>query len=230
MQSPINQTQIPVGLHGSLTSEAIEAKLQVLFSEIEELEKKRAEMIETMLRSMFEKDIKRLTEKGSKFQERMATYFEQPRDHKDRMYSRSWTFQEQGMFWDRDLEYKTTHKDRLMNDIAFEDGDFYGILMKSKEEDDLKTLKKQLDDLKTLKKQLDELFRAESDQMNIQVVINDENPLPEKRQSIWHVNNFYQHKKDQIKLHEDRRKEIKLVEGKITEVRTQLEKLCKSRN
>lgn len=220
MQSPINQTLTPVGLHGSLTSGEIEAKLQVLFFEIEELEKTRAEMSETMLRSSFEKDMKRLTETGSNFQERMEIYFEQPRDYKDCRFSKSWSFQEQAMFWDRDWKYKTTQKDRLMNDIAFKDGDFYGILMKSKEEDDLKTLKKQLD----------ELFKAESDQMNIQVVINEENPLPEKRYSPWNVNNFYQHKKDQIKLHEERRKEIKLIEGKITEVRTQLEKLCKSQN
>lgn len=219
MQSPINQTPIPVGLYGSLTSDDIKTRLEVLAKKKEELEKNRADMINKILTSMLERDRQRLAE-GSDFQKTLEIFFEKPRDNKDcrDSSSSSWTYPELGMFWNRNWEHVIKCIAELINNIKFEDGILYGSFMKSNEGNNLKALKEKLD----------ELFKAESEQMNTQVVINDKNPLPEEQRTYWNVNNFYQHVEVKIKLHEERRKEIKQVEGEITKVRTQLEELCKS--
>lgn len=217
MQAPIKQMPLPVGLYRSLSREEIEAMLKVLASEREKLEKEKEDMIDTILISMYERDKQRL-KNGPSFQKNLEKFFEQPRDYEDCQFSKSRTYQEQGMFLDRKLEHNTIRRARLINDNMFRDISLYGSLMESKEGNDLKALKEQLD----------VLFRAESDQMNAQVIINKDTPLSEKRQTFWNDHNFYQHDKDEIKLHGERRKEIEIVERKITEVRTQLETLCKS--
>lgn len=217
MQAPIKQMPLPVGLYRSLSREEIEAMLKVLASEREKLEKEKEDIIDTILISMYERDKQRL-KNGPSFQKNLEKFFEQPRDYKDCQFSNSWTYQEQGVFWDRNSEHNTTLTARLVNDFMFCDTSLYGSLMESKEGNELKALKEQLD----------ELFRAESDQMNAQVIINKNTPLPEKRQTYWNDHNFYQNDKVKITLHGERRKEIEIVERKITEVRTKLETLCKS--